>query len=69
MRKLLPAVYNLNVDGVLPSNFAIVGFGMGGETGDPTEWLRRGLAKALRGFRASRSTKAIGRITRGASSM
>ena len=39
-RKLLPAVYNLNVDGVLPSNFAIVGFGMGAETGDPTEWLR-----------------------------
>ena len=39
-RKLLPAVYNLNVDGVLPSSFAVVGFGMGGETGDPTEWLR-----------------------------
>jgi glucose-6-phosphate 1-dehydrogenase len=39
-RKLLPAVYNLNVDGVLPSNFAIVGFGMGAEAGDPTEWLR-----------------------------
>jgi glucose-6-phosphate 1-dehydrogenase len=25
-RKLLPAVYNLNLDGVLPANFAVVGF-------------------------------------------
>lgn len=39
-RKLLPAVYNLNVDGLLPANFAVVGFGMGGEAGDPSEWLR-----------------------------
>jgi glucose-6-phosphate 1-dehydrogenase len=38
-RKLLPAVYNLNVDGVLPSNFAIVGFGIGSQ-GDPDEWIR-----------------------------
>src|ERR1700694_3772970 len=38
-RKLLPAVYNLNVDGVLPSNFAVAGFGIGSE-GDPDEWLR-----------------------------
>jgi glucose-6-phosphate 1-dehydrogenase len=38
-RKLLPAVYNLNVDGVLPSNFAVVGFGLG-EAGDPDQWLR-----------------------------
>jgi glucose-6-phosphate 1-dehydrogenase len=38
-RKLLPAVYNLNVDGVLPSNFAIVGFGVGSR-GEPDEWLR-----------------------------
>ena len=38
-RKLLPAVYNLNADGVLPSNFAVVGFGMG-STGDPDEWIR-----------------------------
>ena len=30
-RKLLPAIYNLNVDGVLPSNFAIVGFGLSGD--------------------------------------
>jgi glucose-6-phosphate 1-dehydrogenase len=38
-RKLLPAVYNLNVDGVLPSHFAVVGFGIGSE-GDPDEWIR-----------------------------
>src|SRR5207253_2405741 len=38
-RKLMPAVYNLNVDGVLPSNFAVVGFGIGAE-GDPDEWIR-----------------------------
>src|SRR2546421_10349731 len=38
-RKLLPAVYNLNVDGLLPSNFAVVGFGLGAE-GDPDMWIR-----------------------------
>jgi glucose-6-phosphate 1-dehydrogenase len=38
-RKLLPAIYNLNVDGVLPSNFSVVGFGIG-EQGEPDEWLR-----------------------------
>src|SRR4051794_22852059 len=38
-RKLLPAVYNLNVDGLLPSNFAVVGFGVGSK-GDPDEWIR-----------------------------
>jgi glucose-6-phosphate 1-dehydrogenase len=38
-RKLLPAVYNLNVDGLLPSNFAVVGFGLGAE-GDPDQWIR-----------------------------
>ena len=27
-RKLLPAIYNLNVDGVLPAHFAVVGFGL-----------------------------------------
>ena len=27
-RKLLPAIYNLNVDGVLPSHFAVVCFGI-----------------------------------------
>ena len=38
-RKLLPAVYNLYLDGVLPANFAVVGFGIGSK-GDPDEWLR-----------------------------
>jgi glucose-6-phosphate 1-dehydrogenase len=38
-RKLLPAVYSLKVDGLLPSNFAVVGFGLG-EQGDPDEWIR-----------------------------
>ena len=42
-RKLLPAVYNLNVDGLLPSHFAVVGFGLPAEgsiKGDPDEYLR-----------------------------
>ena len=42
-RKLLPAVYNLNVDGVLPSHFAVVGFGLPAEgtvKGDPDEYIR-----------------------------
>jgi glucose-6-phosphate 1-dehydrogenase len=38
-RKLLPALYNLNVDGVLPSNFAVLGFGIGSQ-GDPDDWFR-----------------------------
>jgi len=38
-RKLLPAIYNLNADGDLPSNFAIVGFGIGSQ-GAADEWLR-----------------------------
>jgi glucose-6-phosphate 1-dehydrogenase len=38
-RKLLPAIYNLNLDGVLPSNFAVVGFGIGSQ-GDGDEWIR-----------------------------
>src|SRR6059058_5579704 len=38
-RKLLPALYNLNLDGVLPSNFAVVGFGIGSQ-GDPDQWIR-----------------------------
>ena len=44
-RKLLPAVYNLNVDGVLPSHFAVVCFGLPstkeGESGDPDEYIRK----------------------------
>jgi glucose-6-phosphate 1-dehydrogenase len=42
-RKLLPAVYNLNVDGVLPSHFAVTGFGLPAEgriEGDPDEYIR-----------------------------
>jgi glucose-6-phosphate 1-dehydrogenase len=42
-RKLLPAVYNLNRDGVLPSHFATVGFGLpaeGAVAGDPDEYIR-----------------------------
>jgi glucose-6-phosphate 1-dehydrogenase len=42
-RKLLPAVYNLNVDGLLPSHFAVVGFGLpaeGSVQGEPDEYLR-----------------------------
>ncbi|HWE36316.1 MAG TPA: glucose-6-phosphate dehydrogenase [Isosphaeraceae bacterium] len=42
-RKLMPAVYNLNVDGALPSSFAIVGFGLraeGERQGDPDESIR-----------------------------
>lgn len=39
-RKLLPAIYNLNVDGVLPSSFAVVGFGLG-QQGEPDEWIRQ----------------------------
>lgn len=42
-RKLLPAVYCLNVDGVLPSNFAVVGVGLNPEgkiEGDPDEFFR-----------------------------
>lgn len=49
-RKLLPAVYNLNVDGVLPASFAVVGFGMGGESGDPTEWLRNRARQGIEKF-------------------
>src|SRR3954464_12064342 len=45
-RKLLPAVYNLNVDGALPSSFAVVCFGLPstkeGETAtDPDEYIRK----------------------------
>jgi glucose-6-phosphate 1-dehydrogenase len=43
-RKLLPAVYNLNIDGVLPTHFAMVGFGLpaeGSVAGDPDEYIRQ----------------------------
>jgi glucose-6-phosphate 1-dehydrogenase len=56
-RKLLPAVYNLNVDGVLPSHFAVLGFGLpaeGNVQGDADEWIR---ARARDGInRFSRQT-------------
>src|SRR5437899_11798162 len=48
-RKLLPAVYNLNVDGVLPSNFAVVGFGIGSK-GDPDQWLRERAKDGIQRF-------------------
>jgi len=43
-RKLLPAVYNLNVEGVLPSHFAVVCFGLpaeGATQADPDEYIRK----------------------------
>ncbi|CAN5893829.1 glucose-6-phosphate dehydrogenase [soil metagenome] len=42
-RKLLPATYNLNIDGVLPSSFAVVGFGLsadGQRHQDPDAYIR-----------------------------
>src|SRR5437660_10623558 len=48
-RKLLPALYNLNADGLLPSNFAVVGFGMG-STGDPDEYIRNRALDGLKHF-------------------
>src|SRR6202020_2524921 len=41
-RKLLPAVYNLAVDGVLPAHFATVAFGIpveGPTSANPDEWM------------------------------
>lgn len=45
-RKLLPAVYNLNKDGALPSHFAVVCFGLasteeGRTTSDPDGYIRK----------------------------
>jgi glucose-6-phosphate 1-dehydrogenase len=44
-RKLLPAVYNLNADGVLPAHFAVVCFGLPStkeaEGVDPDEYIRK----------------------------
>ena len=48
-RKLLPAVYNLNADGVLPSNFAVIGFGIGSQ-GDPDEWIRERAREGIERF-------------------
>jgi glucose-6-phosphate 1-dehydrogenase len=52
-RKLLPAVYNLNVDGVLPSHFAVVGFGLpveGATQGDPDEYIRKRAREGIERF-------------------
>jgi glucose-6-phosphate 1-dehydrogenase len=48
-RKLLPAIYNLNADGDLPSNFAVVGFGIGSQ-GDPDAWFRARARDGLEHF-------------------
>jgi glucose-6-phosphate 1-dehydrogenase len=48
-RKLLPALYNLNIDGLLPSNFAVVGFGLGQE-GEPDEWIRKRARDGIKNF-------------------
>src|SRR5215813_2437290 len=42
-RKLLPAVYNLNMDGALPAHFAVVGFGLSADNqrhGDTDAYIR-----------------------------
>ncbi|HTT40804.1 MAG TPA: glucose-6-phosphate dehydrogenase [Burkholderiales bacterium] len=42
-RKLLPAIYNLSVDGVLPSHFAVTAFGVPSEgttDADPDQYIR-----------------------------
>jgi glucose-6-phosphate 1-dehydrogenase len=52
-RKLLPAVYNLNVDGVLPSHFAVVGFGLpaeGGVPDDPDAYIRNRAKEGIERF-------------------
>src|SRR5436853_444031 len=52
-RKLMPAVYNLNVDGVLPSHFAVVGFGLpaeGGIPADPDEYIRQRAKDGIQKF-------------------
>ncbi|WZO98122.1 glucose-6-phosphate dehydrogenase [Isosphaeraceae bacterium EP7] len=48
-RKLIPALYNLNVDGVLPTNFAVVGFGIGSQ-GEPDAWLRSRAREGVQKF-------------------
>src|SRR5271166_1638748 len=48
-RKLLPALYNLNADGLVPSNFAVVGFGIGSQ-GDGDEWMRTRAREGIQKF-------------------
>src|SRR5438093_1580874 len=53
-RKLLPAVYNLNADGALPSHFAVVGFGLPStkqaEGSDPDEYIRQRAREGITKF-------------------
>jgi glucose-6-phosphate 1-dehydrogenase len=54
-RKLLPAVYNLNVDGVLPAHFAVVCFGMastkeGQSASDPDAYIRKRAQEGITKF-------------------
>lgn len=54
-RKLLPAVYNLNVDGALPSHFAVVCFGLPSTTdelakGNPDEYIRKRARDGIQRF-------------------
>jgi len=52
-RKLLPAVYNLNIDGLLPSHFAVMGFGLpaeGAVSGNPDEFLRERARTGIQRF-------------------
>src|SRR5437773_1382024 len=51
-RKLLPAVYNLNADGVLPSHFAVVGFGLPASSSadDPNQFIRDRAQDGIRRF-------------------
>ena len=61
-RKLLPAVYNLNVDGVLPSHFAVVAFGVpaeGATQGDPDEYIRKRAHEGIDRFSRRRDMKAV----------
>ena len=48
-RKLMPAVYNLNVDGDVPSHFAMVGFGVGSQ-GDPDAWIKERAKEGIKRF-------------------
>src|SRR5262249_32641968 len=54
-RKLLPAIYNLDVDGVLPSHFAVVCFGLpstkeGQEASNPDEYIRKRAREGITKF-------------------
>src|SRR6266700_2864806 len=52
-RKLLPAVYNLNIDGVLPSHFCVVGFGLPAEGSigtDSDEYIRHRAKDGIQKF-------------------